>query len=893
MAKRITPEFEPTRIVQPVASPVETFVQPVLVQPAAPTGGMQVAQALSSLSSSLSGLGEELLLERKQEDLAAGAMEDLSNFTPQQLRDYEEKAGGILPWRYQAALQAYGMNTARANYETKAFESLNFQAEPYNADGTPRTYEQVQQDLNKMWDESTKGLTGHYAKMGAMQVRAQVDNEFQNMWSQKRRSLIIQDNAKQLVDRVIKTLDNADNSFDALDLISVAQDSLYVLGMGASKELIIEGVNAWISNNLAIADSATEFDKMRSTIHLLMKEGIGGPLSPAFRSDLTKRLKDIEEAELNATFRDANVENQQVNNIRAAGLDILSTWLADQTVANGGKVPYLTIEQISQKVDTVLAEQGVAVDSSLYARAKGALIYAMRAQINSARAPVRSDSETYERLAGAALNGEENIESLVIEAQGEGLLSSEDAQSLIKQSRESSPIFRILGQGATSDPFKGMILHEPLDFFNKDIRQQVAAGVALAEMQATMETNSELAKLLREDPANFRAKAPALMAAIAKKHASNFQNEYKELLTNESLLNGFEAFRTKKDFSDRIEAGVDMIVPPPVTGIPVNPEDIQKRLEVRDFLEEYLYAQYSSPAIADLPRTFREREMAKNLTTYIMGGVGEYRRRNDPVAPTTEQAGAEAGPPTDPLVEAMPANSPQRQQVGRALALDPNMPGLDSGTARQAFEALDEIPIKAAERLAERFSTPSGLRYLGEDMGYGESAPAFVPVLLGIQSTEKALAELRYLVPTAYEAFSRSRTGSLRPQDQETIDLYNRYRQTLGNRLAIDEDATKGYWADVSLAGQLGAEEIKSGYSNEGVSIQHALKRGYLNPLTMPMFKNYEEFEADMKDPMGAINTMAAWSGYTHEEIAEAQAHVLIVYRRVPNDFRMEINAAE
>ncbi len=45
MAKRITPEFEPTRIVQPVASPVETFVQPVLVQPAAPTGGMQVAQA--------------------------------------------------------------------------------------------------------------------------------------------------------------------------------------------------------------------------------------------------------------------------------------------------------------------------------------------------------------------------------------------------------------------------------------------------------------------------------------------------------------------------------------------------------------------------------------------------------------------------------------------------------------------------------------------------------------------------------------------------------------------------------------------------------------------------------------------------------------------------------
>jgi hypothetical protein len=846
MAKRITPEFEPTRIVQPVASPVETFVQPVLVQPAAPTGGMQVAQALSSLSSSLSGLGEELLLERRQEDLAAGAMEDLSNFTPQQLRDYEEKAGGILPWRYQAALQAYGMNTARANYETKAFESLNFQAEPYNADGTPRTYEQVQQDLNKMWEESTKGLTGHYAKMGAMQVRAEVDNE------------------RQLEDRVVLAMQNGMNPFEALGEIAGAQENIYALGWGSAREVIMRGIGRYINSTLQTADSGTNFEELRAVIQSVIDDGFGGPVSETFKLGLEQSLKQIEEVERNVELRDLDRTNAMGTRYKGIAADLGATEITNDTVANSGSVRNYSLEQLTDMATRKLTEAGLSPDDPLFKQVLGPTVNLLRAQVNALRTQIQSDPEALKRAIAMVESGDPNSNAILQQMLEDGSLDWSDYSRLNATANETTSFARDLGSGWSSNLMDGVL--EPEQYYPKDIYQNLTGALGNYEALALSEITAKLTELRKTNPQDFATKARAVIAETKKKYAEQFQTDYKQVLQEENLINGLENFLNNN--REQINAAMDVVFPKPEGGLSMSREEFTARAKGQAYIEQLIEGAYRDPALAGLSRTERDRVITRRLDTILAAGLADLDQPTEVTAPTTEDP---AKPPESPYVSALPEQA--RRDVGAAYAQpDPSTPGITSGQGRAIIEATAAVRTNAIARLRALFDTQArtGAGTLAVQEGFVDNR-RFIPTLMGIQDSEKAASELNLLYPDV-----RS------PERSRAI-------QSIGGRLGVDDQVTKQYFVDLALAGSIGTPEINSGYTPDGVSLVILFQKGLADPLTQPMFRNLAELEAEIDKPQSesAVSKIATWSGKSEEEVLRAQLDLMAYYRRT------ETNATE
>lgn len=854
MAKRITPEFEPNRIVQPVASPVETYVQPVLVQPAAPTGGMQVAQALSSLSSSLSGLGEELLLERKQEDLAAGAMEDLSNFTPQQLRDYEEKAGGILPWRYQAALQAYGMNTARANYETKAFESLNFQAEPYNADGTPRTYEQVQQDLNKMWDESTKGLTGHYAKMGAMQVRAQVDNEFQNMWSQKRRSLIIQDNERQLEDRVVLAMQNGMNPFESLSKIAGAQENIYALGWGSAREVIMRGITRYINSTLQTADSGTNFEELRAVIQSVIDDGFGGPVPETFKLGLEHSLKQIEEVERNVMLRDMERDNVELTRFKTIVSDEAATIFANGAAENGGVVQNYSQAELNILATTLLAKAGMSPDHPLFSRALGTTANLLRAQVNALRTPIQSDPESLKRATAMVESGDPNSNAILQQMLQDGVLDPSDYKRLNDTANETVSFTRDLGSGWSSNLMAGALLPEAMypDEVYQEFTEEILPGY---EALILNEVIPKLTELRKTNPQDFAVRARAILSETKKKYVDKFQADYKERLERENLINGFEKFVA--DNKEPINTIVNGLYPK-TEGLDRDFEGVLEMEAGRAFIMNALEAAYNDPELASLSVTERGRAIKNRLPIILRAAAVDLQAAREAAEAETQPAEPTTIKPEDnPMIggENQVYHGPGWRQASAALGGSPTSATTTPEATRRRAAYIDMR--NEAKARVEELTAPKGL--------YGKVD--YRVTILGVQDTGAAERELRSLLPynfedTQFDELWRSLNRGLRLGSAATPEAMNvaRLRETLGDRLGLSREITRQYLSDSVLAGRIGYAEIEKGQTQEGMSLMHAISTGDLDPMAHPLFKNAFEYERaveearQQKGPLFAIH---------------------------------------
>jgi len=807
---------------------------------------MQVAQALSSLSSSLSGLGEELLLERKQEDLAAGAMEDLSNFTPQQLRDYEEKAGGILPWRYQAALQAYGMNTARANYETKAFESLNFQAEPYNADGTPRTYEQVQQDLNKMWDESTKGLTGHYAKMGAMQVRARVDNEFQNMWSQKRRSLIIQDNEKQLEDRVVLAMQNGMNPFEALSEIAGAQENIYALGWGSAREVFMRGIGRYINSTLQTADSTTNFEELRAVIQSVIDDGFGGPVSETFKLGLEQSLKQVEEVERNVMLRDMERDNVELTRFKTIVSDEAATIFANGAAENGGVVQNYSQVELNILATTLLTKAGMSPDHPLFSRALGSTTNLLRAQINALRTPIQSDPESLKRATAMVEAGDPNSQAILQQMFENGSIDPQDYNRLNATANETVSFTRDLGSGWSSDLMAGALLPESM--YPKEVYQEFTEKILpIYEALALNEIIPKLTELRKTNPQDFAVRARAIVRETKKKYVDQFQADHKERLERENLINGFEKFvETNKEPINTIVNGLY----PKTEGLERGFEEVLEMEAGRAYIMNALEAAYNDPELASLSVTERGRAIKSRLPIILRTAAADIQAaKNAAEAEAQPAEPAEIKPEDDPFVgaENQVYHGPGWRQAHAALrgSTAATVTTTEGARRRAAYVDMRNDANKRVEDMIAPRGIFDALSERGLDPEFN-----FKVTPLGIQDSLAAKRELRGLLPytfedTRFDEIFRSFKRGLRlgpaatPQERDVA----RILETMGDRLGANRQMTRQYLSDSVLAGRIGYAEIIKGQTKEGMSLMHAIRTGDLDPMTHPLFRNTFEFD--------------------------------------------------
>lgn len=179
MAKqRQNPDFRPTRIVQPVTSPVEQFYNPAgLAQLASFQNEMQIAQAFSGLSQSLQGFAQtytQAEIEKGEREFLADAADSLK--VRQKATEMIEQYGAIAPWRVRAYLTIMGGRQYGDQYAREAYAAIDSLSEPYGPNGEVRTDETVARELQDIAGK-IETTSNFYVQTGFNQRREQVNSE--------------------------------------------------------------------------------------------------------------------------------------------------------------------------------------------------------------------------------------------------------------------------------------------------------------------------------------------------------------------------------------------------------------------------------------------------------------------------------------------------------------------------------------------------------------------------------------------------------------------------------------------------------------------------------------------------------------------------------------------
>jgi hypothetical protein len=814
MAKRENPELSGTRIIQPVASPVDTFVQPVLRRPAE-NEGLQIARALGPLSSSLSGLGEEMLQEKREEELAAGAQMDLSGATPGKLAELEEKAKGILPWRYQAALKGYGQDRARS-YKARALAAVPELSSLNNPQGEPLTEEQVSEQLNAMWEESAGDVKGYFARAGAMEEKARVDSEFYNQWAQSRRANIIKDNNERLASSVLEALDEDPEVFSQITDIEAIQEAWRSSGFGPGRDVILTTVFSWIDTELKTADSDTAFDQYRALLATLEENGLGGqPLPAGDLLNLEKVYEAIDEAEINAVSVDserrAKLANAVFNNLYGTVADMIQN-----QVAAGGGFASLSLASAQELVDGVLSQYEGAenLDEIVYRTVRSRLVDYARAQARNSNTPGAENTkligEIRSRADTASFEELDVLENLAREALENGDISPSSYGSIMEQIKGNRAVGLELSSrgsqaGKSADKIALSEVLPGIEGISDELQRQVESLYAAYDR----ETNSLVMAELREirskgtegGAVGMQAQMQAAASRIRVERAAEFRKTHLEMVTMENLYTGAGA--AIGSVSSDISATANSLYPVSTsldTMTDPAPESRANNLRLQSSLRNGLRAYYLSidaPTITERNRTFEVGYLD------VLADLLEEEQAR--LAPTPE-----AGPESvlnisdNPNYTNMPNQFRESVRAAQAAAIQRD---IDPSSRNEValIDALNRTKDNASSRLQR-------LRELGAsslsvvDMA-GNAAPVedqFVFSPFGVHNAEK---------------FSRGTAG-------------------------LDFEVTRNYLYDLVNSGELDSEMVVDGVTPDGVDLRYVI--GFadwqLNPLVVPMFRDQQDF---------------------------------------------------
>lgn len=864
MAKRETPEFNPTRIVQPTASPVETFVQPFVQRPKDPTGGMQVAEALSGLSSSLSGLGEDLLLARKQQDIAAGEAEDLSKFTPAQLREYEEKAGGILPWRYQAALNSYGMRQAEQNYQSELFQRLPELADPINLDGTPKTEAQVYQEMNKVWEGTMSGVTGYYARAGAAQSRKSSDALFLNMWGQQRRQNIIRNNEEALQNTVVEALETGADAFSSMENINAIQEAYRSTGLGTGREVVLRTVTGWVGDSLKFAGPETNFDGMRASVMSLKDNGIGGPLNTTQQEVMDTLLEQIDYVETKALSEDASQKNLRADAFTKTLVSQALTEVTNTKAASNGRFMNMSMPEINNMAARLIA--GGNVPDDLIPLVQGQLVLGIRGAVTEANKEVQPNPQVFRDLIVQAEAGQVFAPIAAMVAFSNGEISEEQRQSILRTFEGVRSVNSIVGSGgvqrAIGASFEGALPEKSL--YPPEVFDEMSASSLPYAKEAENRANAEIAGMMAnvQDPYARQTQAQEIIARHASEAVQRWRTANQQTLDNESHTAVYDKVMENEEtnFTALIDRYLENTI--------YEGEDFTARTELLQDARARIRNAVSSTAgrVTDRIRTVREA---------IPAIVDEaIRARNQQQAATSMPTGR--GEP----------------EIVPALADDPRLVDL----AKVAAEATDGTTAQGAEVNRIR------ARYVADAVGRVADIRARLPItgvperLSGsdrgadwIEFTEFGIKDNSLYQEYVEDQIDRGLADNVRsPSIRQGWDRI--WNSTSG---AVNSELTREYYRSSAQAGEIGLPELVAGKTRDGLSIAFALAKGDLDVTVHPLFANAKELmdAMDLHDaskgtagPLAVLQKNASGGSLAISDILRNQQTLLMLYQRASAD---------
>jgi len=304
--QRQTPQFDPTRIVQPTATPIDTYFRPMLRQPE-PSNLMQVAQALGGISPQLGRLASDAMAANIAAQREYGQYEASTEKDPEVLRrkatEAIENSGGIAPWRYQAFLEAYGQRMVRDKYRNALWNNLDDLSNPYNADGTVRAPTYIAEQMSKLYQDAAIPENSYFINKGAAAARAEADNSFYDRLMAARRQKVLEKSEEVLRDGLqfsIETAHDISSVFGPKGAIKALTDEYYRQGGQDGDKIMVDTVIAAARGAAAEGD----FDRALALIRHPLNEKVGErTLGNRYRPELQQVFDQLyersREAELN------------------------------------------------------------------------------------------------------------------------------------------------------------------------------------------------------------------------------------------------------------------------------------------------------------------------------------------------------------------------------------------------------------------------------------------------------------------------------------------------------------------------------------------------------------------------------------------------------------------
>jgi hypothetical protein len=304
--QRQTPQFDPTRIVQPTATPIDTYFRPMLRQPE-PSSLMQVAQALGGISPQLGRLASDAMAANIAAQREYGQYEASTEKDPEVLRrkatEAIENSGGIAPWRYQAFLEAYGQRMVRDKYRNALWNNLDDLSNPYNSDGTVRAPTYIAEQMSKMYQDAGIPENSYFINKGAATARAEADNSFYDRLMAARRQKVLEKSEEVLRDGLqfsIETAHDISSVFGPKGAIKALTDEYYRQGGQDGDKIMVDTVIATARG----AAAEGNYDRALRLLRYPLDEKVGErTLGNRYRPELQQVYDQLyersREAELN------------------------------------------------------------------------------------------------------------------------------------------------------------------------------------------------------------------------------------------------------------------------------------------------------------------------------------------------------------------------------------------------------------------------------------------------------------------------------------------------------------------------------------------------------------------------------------------------------------------
>jgi hypothetical protein len=917
MAKdRINPEFNPQRILQPTANPVDTYFRINLTQPE-PSRQLQIVKALGELNPQLQRLTSDAMdaMIAKEKNIGAiEASQDTPEMALKKQADYIEKSGGLAPWRYSSYLKNTGANIVRDKYQNPMYARLDDLSEPYNQDGTLRSPDYIKTQMEEMYKAAGVPSNSYYITQGALEAKAAVDSAVIEKVTQMRAQKTKTYNEHQLEDNISAVLEITpdDALIDAVGpkgKITELKDTFYKQGFGSGDDQFISAMSKRIDGLVA----SHNYDSARSIVGFMLSNPVAGrALGARNRPLLQQKLNEIEtRQEQYDSIKDSR-EDRAINRSLADVSASLRGDLVDMYSKSPDGYISMSVAAMNEMANSKMASLNIPEDHRK--RIQADVVSQLKNQIAGLNQPLAKNPKVYEDLYYSVKSmTPDSAKTLVNTFEATGLISPMQATEITSDIEARSRLAPFIGEtieSATQATRNGLWTGYELSEFDPEYVSKIRtigedAASSVRDRLIAWSSSPENIQASKSDPVRFQADLRAKAQDLMRETQNNLKTANAEDLQQYNRRTGFEytdkSGQLTATFGDLMEGAVGEMQ----LGDKFMQKSILNRAEMRgrDLLREAYNQAPAGMTVTQKTEYLRKQipDMVFKVRKEMIDGDPRTVSPNMAKAVQAGQQVLQTPAPAGVRTEGTQTVGPAIQGSGWFGTYASTNQELDLFNAGQDFgakfpkgvvdtnnpKALAEYSAakgriqSAAESFLKSMSTMSSGNYrnfVGQSPDLAPWWTGKFPDIKAYSFKEDGIYTLPLKVtPTA--AVSGPMTPWMSANAFYKQDMDKMEQPTDASYTQRDDAATSKYWAAKSLVGY-SPEEIKSGKTSEGLAIAPA----YRDPKTFLYFQSSAEYDAaveeynksDGKSGLIAESILPKLSGITDDEFAKAQFELLM-----------------